>query len=320
MLNYIVRRLLYMIPTLFFISVVAFIIIQLPPGDWLTTLMADLEAGEEIAQEELRYLTERYGLDQPIYVQYWKWISGIVLRGDFGQSFEWNRPVKDLIWSRLGLTFVLSVSTLLFVWAVAFPIGIFSAVRQYSLWDYFWTFTGFIGLATPNFMLALVLMYVGFRYFGLSVGGLFSPDFIDAPWSWARVWDLLKHLWVPVVVLGTSQTASLIRIMRANLLDELHKPYVATARAKGLSEVRLLTKYPVRVALNPFVSTIRCALCSPKFVPPELLNPSPSPPRPHPCSQASLTPLLLAPGPSESLRKPTPIIILDMRQKLWYNI
>lgn len=256
MLNYIVRRLLYMIPTLIIISIVAFIIIQLPPGDWLTSLVADLESGERISQEQLQYLKWRYGLDEPIYVQYWKWVSGIILRGDFGQSFEWNRPVKDLIWDRLGLTFVFSLCTLLFTWAIAFPIGVISAVRQYSLWDYFWTFVGFIGLATPNFMLALLLMYIALRYFGQSVGGLFSPEFVDAPWTWARVVDMLTHLWIPVIVLGTSHATSLIRIMRANLLDELHKPYVAAARAKGLSELKLLIKYPVRVALNPFASTI----------------------------------------------------------------
>jgi len=245
-----------MIPTVVIISLVSFAIIQLPPGDYLTTLTAGLEAGEQVSQGQLHYLTERYGLDKPLHVQYWRWMSGIILRGDFGQSFEWNRPVKDLIWERIGLSFMLSLSTLLFVWAIAFPIGILVAVRQYSLWDYFWTFIGFIGLATPNFMLALILMYVAFRYFGQSVGGLFSPDFVDVPWSWARVLDMLKHLWIPIIVLGTSQTASLIRIMRANLLDELHKPYVTTARAKGMSEISLLAKYPVRVALNPFVSTV----------------------------------------------------------------
>lgn len=256
MLTYILRRLVLMIPTVVIISLVSFAIIQLPPGDYLTTLTAGLEAGEQVSQGQLHYLTERYGLDKPLHVQYWRWMSGIILRGDFGQSFEWNRPVKDLIWERIGLSFMLSLSTLLFVWAIAFPIGILVAVRQYSLWDYFWTFIGFIGLATPNFMLALILMYVAFRYFGQSVGGLFSPDFVDVPWSWARVLDMLKHLWIPIIVLGTSQTASLIRIMRANLLDELHKPYVTTARAKGMSEISLLAKYPVRVALNPFVSTV----------------------------------------------------------------
>ena len=257
MFAYVIRRLLYMVPTLFAISLVSFLIIQLPPGDYLSTMVANLAAqGDTVDSTRLNALEARYGLDQPIYVQYWKWISGIVLRGDFGHSFEWNRPVSTLIWDRLALTFVLSLSTLLFIWAVAFPTGIYSAVRKYSIGDYVATFLGFIGLAIPNFLLALVLMYVSFKFFNQSVGGLFSPDYIEAPWSWGKVVDLLSHLWIPMIVLGTAGTAGLIRIMRANLLDELHKPYVETARAKGLSETRLLLKYPVRVALNPFVSTV----------------------------------------------------------------
>lgn len=257
MFAYVIRRLLYMIPTLIAISLVSFFIIQLPPGDYLSTMVAELaQQGDRVDSNRLRALEERYGLGEPVYVQYWKWITGIVLRGDFGHSFEWNRPVASLIWQRLALTFVLSFSTLLFIWAVAFPTGIYSAVRKYSVGDYLATFVGFIGLAIPNFLLALVLMYVSFRYFNQSVGGLFSPQYIEAPWSWAKVADLLAHLWIPMVVLGTAGTAGLIRIMRANLLDELHKPYVTTARAKGLSEGRLLLKYPVRVALNPFVSTV----------------------------------------------------------------
>ncbi|MDQ3397857.1 MAG: ABC transporter permease [Deinococcota bacterium] len=255
MLEYIIRRILYMIPTVFAISVVAFFIIQLPPGDYLTSLVAGMaEQGETVDSATLAALRERYGLGQPFYVQYYKWISGILLRGDFGQSFEWNRPVNTLIWDRLALSFMLSFSTLLFIWVVAFPIGIYSAVRKYSAGDYIATFIGFIGLATPNFLLALVFMYVSFAYFGQSVGGLFSPQYVDAPWSWAKFVDLLAHLWIPMIVLGTSGTAGLIRLMRANLLDELSKPYVVTARAKGLSEGRLLVKYPVRVALNFFVS------------------------------------------------------------------
>ena len=261
MLTYIIRRILYMIPTLFAISVVAFFIIQLPPGDFLTSLVAGMaEQGETIDSAQLAALKQRYGLDQPFYVQYWKWISGIVFRGDFGQSFEWNRPVNTLIWDRLGLTFILSLSTLVFVWAVAIPVGIYSAVRKYSLGDYVATFLGFIGLATPNFLIALVLLYVSFKYFGQSVGGLFSPEYIDAPWSWGKLTDLLAHLWIPMVVLGTAGTAGLIRTMRANLLDELGRPYVVTARAKGLAENRLLVKYPVRLALNPFVSGLNDVL------------------------------------------------------------
>jgi peptide/nickel transport system permease protein len=183
-------------------------------------------------------------------------MSGILLRGDFGHSFEWDLPVKALLWERLSLTLILSLSTLLFTWVVAFPIGIYSAVKQYSLGDYLFTTIGFVGLAIPNFLLALVLMYISFKYLNQSVGGLFSPDYIDAPWNWAKFMDLMGHLWIPVMILGTAGTAGLIRIMRANLLDELRKPYVKTARAKGLSETKLLLKYPVRVALNPFISTI----------------------------------------------------------------
>jgi peptide/nickel transport system permease protein len=257
MFQFIIRRILYMIPTLFLISIVSFIIIQLPPGDYLTSLVATMAStGETVDRAALVALEQRYGLGQPVYVQYWKWISGIVLRGDFGQSFEWNQPVSALLWGRLALTFVLSLATLLFTWVVAFPIGIYSAVRQYSLGDYVTTVIGYVGLAIPNFLLALVMMYVSFKYFNQSVGGLFSPEYQDAPWSLAKVIDMLAHLWIPVVIIGTAGTAGLIRIMRANLLDELHKPYVVTARAKGLSEYKLLIKYPVRVALNPFVSTL----------------------------------------------------------------
>jgi peptide/nickel transport system permease protein len=246
-----------MIPTLIIVSMLSFAIIQLPPGDYLTSYVTTLRAtGETVDEATLAAMEQRYGLGRPIYVQYWKWISGILLRGDFGQSFEWNQPVSVLMWGRLGLTFTMSLVTLLFTWLVAFPVGILSAVRQYSIGDYVSTIIGYVGLATPNFLLALILMYIAFRYFNQSVGGLFSPDYADAPWSWAKVWDLLKHLWIPVVIIGTAGTAGLIRIMRANLLDELHKPYVTTARAKGMSEWRLILKYPVRMALNPFVSTV----------------------------------------------------------------
>ncbi|MEO1224570.1 MAG: ABC transporter permease [Pseudomonadota bacterium] len=257
MLTYILRRILFMVPVTLAISLVAFIIIQLPPGDFITALTAQMaENNETLDPETLAALRDRYGFDQPMIVQYWKWITGIVFRGDFGQSFEWSRPVADLIWDRLGLTLIVSFATLVFVWVLAFPIGIYSAVRQYSWGDYIATFFGFIGLAVPNFLLALVLMYLSSRYLGASVGGLFSAEYVNADWSWGRVVDLLNHLWVPVIVLGTGGTAALIRIMRANLLDELKKPYVELARARGLSETRLLLKYPVRVALNPFISTL----------------------------------------------------------------
>jgi peptide/nickel transport system permease protein len=233
-----------MVPTVIAISIIAFVVIQLPPGDFLT-----------VNQSALQALDERYGLSQPLHVQYLKWVGGI-LQGDFGYSFEWNRPVTALIWDRLGFTLVLALSTLALTWLIAFPIGLYSAVRQYSLGDYVFTFVGFIGLAIPEFMLALVLMYVSFKYFGQSVGGLFSPEYVDAAWSWGRVVDLFGHLWIPALIIAVSHTAALIRIMRANLLDELHKPYVVTARAKGLPEGRLLLKYPVRMALNPFISTV----------------------------------------------------------------
>jgi peptide/nickel transport system permease protein len=257
MLRFVVRRILYMILTLIVVSILSFAIIQLPPGDYLTTVVTNMRATGEVVDEAiLAAMEQRYGLNQPIHVQYWKWISGIVLRGDFGQSFEWNQPVSALIWGRLALTFVMSLATLLFTWVVAFPVGIFSAVRQYSIGDYVATIIGYAGLAIPDFMLALVLMYVAFKVFNQSVGGLFSPAYSDAPWSWNKIWDLLKHLWIPVLIIGTGGTAGLIRIMRANLLDELHKPYVTTARAKGMSEFHLILKYPVRIALNPFVSTV----------------------------------------------------------------
>ncbi len=255
MLQYIARRILMMIPTLFLISIVSFIIIQLPPGDFLTSYVTQLSSmGDNVDESAIQALKDRYGLGQPLYVQYFRWMSNM-LHGDFGHSMEWNKPVLGLLTERLPLTFVLAVSTMLFTWAIAFPIGIYSAVKQYSIGDYIATFLGFIGLAIPDFLLALILMWVFFAYFNQSVGGLFSPDFQEAPWSPAKVWDLGKHLIVPMVILGLGGTASLIRVMRANLLDELHKPYVVTARAKGLSESKLLLKYPVRAALNPFIST-----------------------------------------------------------------
>ncbi|MGP1395502.1 MAG: ABC transporter permease [Inquilinaceae bacterium] len=255
-LSYLVKRVLWMIPFLIAISVVSFALIQAPPGDYLTTYVATLaQSNELVDQVTIDNLRERFGLDQPFYVQYWKWVSGMLV-GDFGLSFEWQEPVSDLIGERMALTMALAFATLFFTWAIAFPIGVYSAVRKYSIGDYAVTTLGFIGLATPNFLLALIFMYIGVVYFGSDVGGLFSDEYVNAPWSVAKVIDLAKHLWLPMIILGTSATASLIRIMRANLLDELHKPYVVTARAKGVSEFRLLLKYPVRVALNPFISTI----------------------------------------------------------------
>jgi peptide/nickel transport system permease protein len=256
MLRFIGWRLLMMIPTLFVISIISFTIIQLPPGDFLTSYVAGISArGETIDEAEIQSLRNSYGLGEPMYIQYFKWMAG-VLRGDFGQSFTWRVPVANLIWDRVGLTILISFITLMFTWMIAFPIGVYSAVRQYSLLDYVFTFIGFVGVAVPGFLLALILMVVAYAQFNMSVGGLFSPSLQDAPWSWEKIIDLLQHMWIPVIVLGLSGTASLIRIMRANLLDELNRPYVTTARAKGQSEFTLLMRYPVRAALNPFVSTL----------------------------------------------------------------
>jgi peptide/nickel transport system permease protein len=257
MLKFIIRRVLWMIPSLAVVSFMSFVLIQLPPGDYVTTYIATLAASNEIVdQATATALRERFGLDQPLMVQYWKWISGIVLRGDFGLSFEWQQPVGDLIWERMALTLVLTFSTLLATWAIALPVGVYSAVRKYSIGDYIATFFSFVGLAVPSFLIALVLMYLAAVRWGHEVGGLFSEQYLNAPWSLGKMLDLLAHLWIPVIILAVSGTASLIRVMRANMLDELSKAYVTTARAKGLSEFRLLMKYPVRIALNPFISTI----------------------------------------------------------------
>ena len=246
-----------MMLTVFAITVISFFIIVLPPGDFVDRLVLEAnQYGEVFEPHEIEDLRRLYGLDRSAVKQYLIWLNNIVFRGDFGYSFGWDVPVSDLIGQRLGLTTMLSIVTLMFIWIVAIPIGIYSAVRKYSLGDYVATFAGFIGLAIPNFLLALVLLYVSFRYFGQSVGGLFSPEYVNAPWSIDRVLDLLSHLWIPTIVLGTAGTAEVIRKVRANLLDELHRPYVLTARAKGLHETRLLIKYPVRHSLNPFVSDL----------------------------------------------------------------
>ncbi|HLE45351.1 MAG TPA: ABC transporter permease [Methylomirabilota bacterium] len=256
MLRYIVHRLLLMIPTLLAISILTFVIIQLPPGNYLDTLISELRAaGESADLQKVEFLRKQYGLDQPVWMQYGIWLNGL-LHGDLGYSFEYDRPVTAIIGERLALTFVVSFGAILFTWLVAFPIGVYSATHQYSWGEHGLTFLGFLGLATPNFLLALVLMFVSFTYFGVSVGGLFSPDLAEAPWGWAKVVDLLEHLWIPVVVIGTAGTAGMIRRLRANLLDELKKQYVVTARAKGVPPGRLLVKYPLRIALNPFISDI----------------------------------------------------------------
>ncbi|MGH2557636.1 MAG: ABC transporter permease [Thermomicrobiales bacterium] len=256
MLAYITRRLLLALVTMVAISAISFVIILLPPGDYITFYVAQqLAEGTTITSQEAEALRARYGLNQPVAVQYLKWMNAVV-RGDFGMSLSWQRDVAGLIWERLLLTVVLSLAAVLFTWALALPIGIYSAVRQYSVGDYLFTFISFIGLAVPNFLLALALMYLGFAFFDANIGGLFSPEYLNAPWSMARVWDLLKHVPLPATILALGGTAQVVRVMRANLLDELRKPYVTTARAKGLSERHVILVHPVRVALNPFVSTI----------------------------------------------------------------
>jgi peptide/nickel transport system permease protein len=238
------------------ISILAFVIIQLPPGDYITAYIAQMSgSGSYVSEQEAQALREQYGLNRPVYVQYLRWM-GLVVRGNFGMALEWGRPVADVIGDRLWLTMIVSLSAIVVTWVLALPIGIYSAVRQYSAGDYVATLLGFIGLAVPSFMLALVIMYFGFTLFNVNVGGLFSPGVAEAPWSLAKAWDLAQHLPLPALILGFAGTAQLIRILRANLLDELRKPYVVTARARGLSERRVILKYPLRVALNPFVSTI----------------------------------------------------------------
>jgi peptide/nickel transport system permease protein len=255
-LAYLARRLALALLTVWAISVLAFVIIQLPPGDYITSYIAQMSAGGGfISDQEAQALRSEYGLDRPVWVQYLRWMRQ-VFQGRFGMALEWGKPVSEVIGDRLWLTMVVSLAAVLLTWVLALPIGIYSAVRQYSLGDYVATFIGFVGLAVPSFLLALVVMYVGFRYFGVNIGGLFSDEFAEAPWTWARAWDLAKHLPVPALILGLAGTAQLIRIMRANLLDELRKPYVMTARARGVPEARTILKYPVRVALNPFASTI----------------------------------------------------------------
>jgi peptide/nickel transport system permease protein len=256
MTRYILRRLVLLPLLLFVFSVVVFAIVQAPPGDFLTSYMATLaSSGSSVSAEQFDALRREYGLDRPIHVQYWKWMAN-VLRGNLGLSLEYQRPNTELIGERLLLTVVLALFSFVFTWLVAIPVGIYSATHQRSSVDYVITALNYVGVATPNFMLALVLMWTAFSYFGISVTGLFSPEFVEARWSLARVVDLAKHLWLPTVVLGVAGTARLTRVMRANLLDELNKPYVTTARAKGLSEWRLVVRYPARLALNPLVSTI----------------------------------------------------------------
>lgn len=256
MIAFILRRLAVMIPTLFIVSFLTFFIMQLPPGDYLTTYMANLAStGEPSNLEKLEEMRRLYGLDQPMIVQYWRWVTGM-LTGDLGYSLLMQRPVGPLIWERLGLTMLISVLALVAAWMIALPIGIYSAVRQYGVVDYVASALAMVGMATPPFLLALVLLFFANRYLGLTLGGLFSEEYINAPWSAGKALDLLKHLWLPVGVLAVSAAGGLMRTLRANLLDQLQMPYVDTARSKGLPEARVILKYPVRIAINPLISSI----------------------------------------------------------------
>ena len=256
MLSYIVHRILIMIPTLIAISIVIFTIINLPPGDYFSTYIAELQSSGEAADlAKINFLKAQYGFDRPLWEQYIFWAGGL-LHGDMGYSFAYNLPVNKVVGDRLLMTFIVSLSTILFTYIVAFPIGVYSATHQYSWSDHLLTLLGFLGLATPSFLLALVLLYLANVYFGISIGGLMDPKYVDQPWNFGKVLSVAAHLWIPVVVIGTAGTASMIRRLRANLLDELQKQYVVTARAKGLHPLKLLFKYPLRMALNPFISDI----------------------------------------------------------------
>lgn len=261
--KYILQRSVYVILVLALVSVSVFYIINLPVGSWIENYALELEAsGNPADRSELDYLKTRYGLDEPLHVQYFRWIVPLVTQGDFGYSFEWRQPVWTLISDRLLLTVVVSIASLIFVYVVSIPIALYSATHQYSPGDYFFSLIGMVGLATPNFLLALVFMVIMLRVFGVSPGGLFSPEYLNAPWSVERVIDLLVHLPVPVIVVGTAGTASVIRILRSQLLDEFQKQYVVTARAKGVRETWLILKYPFRMALNPIISNIGTLLPS----------------------------------------------------------
>lgn len=256
MLFYIARRILTMIPTLFLISILVFTIIELPPGDYFESYVAELKAlGEQADLTEIEILRDRYGFDQPQYVRYLRWVGGM-MHGDFGYSFEYRLPVSEVVGDRLWLTVVLSTVTILFTWIIAFPIGIYSATHQYSWGDYSLTLVGLIGLAVPNFMLALVMMYFANVWFGISIGNLMDHQYLNEPLSWEKARSILSHIWIPVIIIGTAGTAGMVRRLRANLLDELQKQYVITARAKGLAPGKVLRKYPLRMALNFFISDI----------------------------------------------------------------
>ncbi len=261
MLAFVLRRSLWAIPTLIVVSFISFAIIQLPPGDYVTALVAEMRNnGEYLTDLQVEQMRVEFGLRDPMLVQYWRWISGIVFYGDFGNSFHWNAPVSTLIWDRLAITLILATLSLIFTWIIAIPIGVYSATRKYSFGDYFFTVFGFLGKGIPDFLLALVLMWMAFSWFHMDVGGLVSPEFQGQPLSLAKALNILEHIWIPIVVLSTGGAAGLIRVMRATMLDELGKPYVETAYAQGLSERQVTWNYPVRVALNPFISTVGWAL------------------------------------------------------------
>ena len=256
MLSYLVHRVLIMIPTLIAISIVIFTIINLPQGNYYTTYIAELQqSGEAVDLAKIQFLEDEYGLNRPLWQQYIYWAFGL-LRGNMGYSFAYNLPVNKVVGDRLFFTFLVSFTTIIFTYVVAFPIGVYSATHQYSWTDHTLTLLGFLGLATPSFLLALVLLYLANVYFGISIGGLMDPQYIDKPWSVSKALSVLAHLWIPVIVIGTAGTAAMIRRLRANLLDELQKQYVVTARAKGVPPLKLLFKYPLRMALNPFISDI----------------------------------------------------------------
>jgi peptide/nickel transport system permease protein len=266
MLQYILKRILLMIPTILVISFVAFIIIDLPPSDYAETYVATLAAnGNVTSQETLDQLRNLYGLGEPAPERYVKWMWGIVTRGDFGVAFQYNQPVSSMIWDRIWATMAITLGGLLISWLIAFPVGIYSAVRQYSMGDYLATFLAFVAISVPSFLLALVIMYIRFKYFDITMSGLFSSEMEKAPWSLSKVADFFEHAWLPIIVLGIGAIGGLIRTLRANLLDEMRKPYVITARAKGLPEWKVVTKYPLRLALNPFISGVGFTL-------PQLVN------------------------------------------------
>ena len=262
MIRYILGRIAVMVPTLLLISMLVFTIIELPPGDYFESYMSELRAmGEATDMAEIEELRERYGFDKPPVLRYVHWVGGMLI-GDFGYSFEYRMPVADVVGDRLWLTVLVSVVTIVFTWLIAFPIGIYSATHQYSWGDYGLTFLGLIGIAVPNFMLALVMMYFANIWFGISLGHLMDREFLGAPMNWEKFRSILSHIWIPVIIIGTAGTAGMVRRLRANLLDELNKQYVVTARSKGLHPMRVLLKYPLRMSLNFFISDIGSILPS----------------------------------------------------------